>query len=119
MSKAKVLYVNVTGVSSEILKNLVLAGIRAVLCDTRPYPDAVEDTPSFLLPPSRGGITASGGGEEPASKRAKTSISSVARTTVAEAVRPVVEELNPLLGTCEVVSKSVGELDEDFVSQVS
>jgi hypothetical protein len=33
MSKTKVLYIHVTGVSSEVLKNLVLAGIRA-LCAT-------------------------------------------------------------------------------------
>merc|ERR1740139_384585 len=52
MASAKVLYVNMSGVSSEILKNLILAGVRCAICDDRPYPDAVLDMPSSFLPPS-------------------------------------------------------------------
>eukprot|EP00560_Eucampia_antarctica_P005158 CAMPEP_0197840898 /NCGR_PEP_ID=MMETSP1437-20131217/45870_1 /TAXON_ID=49252 ORGANISM="Eucampia antarctica, Strain CCMP1452" /NCGR_SAMPLE_ID=MMETSP1437 /ASSEMBLY_ACC=CAM_ASM_001096 /LENGTH=431 /DNA_ID=CAMNT_0043450575 /DNA_START=63 /DNA_END=1354 /DNA_ORIENTATION=+ len=47
----KVLYVHMSGVSSEILKNLVLAGVRAAICDGRSYPDAMSETPSSFLPP--------------------------------------------------------------------
>ena len=96
---SQVLYINVTGVSSEILKNLVLAGIRATICDTRPFPAAVADTPSFLLPPS---ATAAVG--EPATKKTKI------YDTVGEALKPVVEDLNLLLGDCDIISKDVSEL---------
>ena len=116
MSKAKVLYINLAGVSTEILKNLVLAGIKATICDQRPYPEGLAGTPSFFLPAKdrlqndqEGGNSAPG--EEPAAKKTKYA-------TVADAMKPVVEELNPLLGDCEIVAKSVAELDTEFVSQV-
>ena len=104
MSKAKVLYIRVTGVSCEILKNLVLAGVRGVLCDNRPYPQAVLDTPSFLLSAQER--------TEPPSKKPKYE-------TVAQAMKPVVEELNPLLGDCEIAQESVAELSESFLKQFS
>jgi ubiquitin-like 1-activating enzyme E1 A len=85
MAKSKVLYIHVTGLSSEIMKNLVLAGIRAVLCDDRPYPDSLKHTPTFFL-------------EREDRKKQKNS--------VAEAIRPKIEELNPLLGDCQVVKYS-------------
>jgi len=104
MSKAKVLYIHVTGVSAEILKNLVLAGIRAVLCDNRPYPQAVLDTPSFLL--------SAQDRTEPISKKPKYE-------TVAQAMKSVVEELNPLLGDCEIAPEYVADLSESYLEQFS
>lgn len=92
-----------TGVSSEILKNLVLAGIRATICDNRSFPAAVSETPSFLLPPS---ATSS----EPAAKKTKYE-------TVGEALKPVVEELNLLLGECPILKKDVSELDESLLKE--
>lgn len=105
MSTAKVLYIHVTGVSSEILKNLVLAGIRATLCDNRVYPDEVMDTPTIFL-------SAQDRAAEPSAKKLKYG-------TVAEAMQPVVQELNPLLGDCEIVSTPVAELSNEFLSQFS
>lgn len=96
MAKSKVLYIHVSGLSSEIMKNLVLAGIRAVLCDDRPYPDALKCTPSFFL-------------EREDRKKQKN--------TVAEAIRPKIEELNPLLGECQVVKYS--DLNEEFLHECS
>lgn len=114
MAKAKVLYINVTGVSSEILKNLVLAGIRATICDTRPFPAAVADTPSFLLPPSATATSSTNtkddnndngaeSSEEPATKKTKYE-------TVGQALKPVVEDLNLLLGDCEIIHEPLSEL---------
>lgn len=101
ISKARVLYINLTGVSQEILKNLVLAGVRASLCDSRPYPDAVQTTASFFLLD-----------REDNAKKPKFS-------SVAHSLQEAVEELNPLLGKCEIVDKSVQELleDDNLVSQ--
>lgn len=96
MAKSNVLYIHVTGLSSEIMKNLVLAGIRAVLCDDRPYPDALKSTPTFFL-------------EREDRKKQKN--------TVAEAIRPKIEELNPLLGECEVVKYS--DLTDEYLQECS
>lgn len=85
MARSNVLYIHVTGLSSEVMKNLVLAGIRAVLCDDRPYPEALKHTPTFFL-------------DREDRKKQKNS--------VAEAIRPKIEALNPLLGDCEVVKYS-------------
>jgi len=95
ISKAKVLYIHLTGVSQEILKNLVLAGVRPTLCDTRSYPDAVQTTASFFLLD-----------REDTAKKPKY-------TSVAHALKGAVEELNPLLGDCPVLEKSVSELIEN------
>jgi ubiquitin-like 1-activating enzyme E1 A len=111
MSKTKVLYIHVTGVSSEVLKNLVLAGIRATLCDNRTYPEAVMDTPSFFL--SAQDRIACTSTAEPTAKKPKHA------GTVAEAVQTGVEELNPLLGACDIVSTPVSELTSEFLSQFS
>jgi ubiquitin-like 1-activating enzyme E1 A len=117
MSKTKVLYIHVTGVSSEVLKNLVLAGIRATLCDNRTYPEAVMDTPSFFLSAQdRIACTDTADADtasEPATKKPKHA------GTVAEAVQTSVEELNPLLGPCDIVSTPVSELTSEFLSQFS
>jgi ubiquitin-like 1-activating enzyme E1 A len=87
-----VLYIHLTGVNQEILKNLVLAGVRASLCDARPYPDAVQTTASFFL-------------LERAQKKVKYD-------SVGHAMKAAVEELNPLLGDCELVEKLPSDLDE-------
>lgn len=85
-----------TGVSQEILKNLVLAGVHASLCDARPYPDAVQTTASFFL-------------LERNDKKLKYD-------SVAHAMKDSVEELNPLLGECEIVDKAIGELDDSLLA---
>ena len=124
MQSSTVLYINVTGVSSEIIKNLVLAGIAATLCDSRPA-TSLETSPCFFTPVDQysQGITngeiddtMAGTGDdtngEPAPKKAKAS-------TVADAVQPLIEELNPLLGTCPIVSKDVSELTKEDLSKFS
>ena len=98
MAKSSVLFIHCSGVSSEVLKNLVLAGIRAVLCDDRPYPSAMHSTPSFFL------------SQEDRSTK-------VAKQTVAEAMRPKIEEINPLLGECQVCSYA--ELTDEFLKGFS
>jgi ubiquitin-like 1-activating enzyme E1 A len=101
MAQSSVLYIHVTGLSSEILKNLVLAGIRAVLCDGRPYPDAVQDTPSLFFTKADS--------DEALTKKVKR--------TVADVMSPKVEELNPLLGECQISTDAVSDLTEAFLSQ--
>jgi ubiquitin-like 1-activating enzyme E1 A len=97
ISKAKVLYIHLTGVSSEILKNLVLAGVHATLCDARSYPDSTTTTPSFFLLDRQ-------------DKKIKYE-------SVGHAMRAAVEELNPLLGDCPVVNQQVQDLDEAFLGE--
>jgi ubiquitin-like 1-activating enzyme E1 A len=101
MAKAKVLYIHMTGVSVEVLKNLVLAGIQPSICDDRPFPDAMIDTPCFLLT----------GRElmEPAPKKQKQ--------TVADALKSHIEALNPLLEECQVVTSKLQDIDIDVISQ--
>ena len=124
MQSSTVLYINVTGVSSEIIKNLVLAGIAATLCDNRPA-TSLEESPCFFTPVdqysqsttnSEVDDTMKGTGDdtngEPARKKAKAS-------TVANAVQPLIEQLNPLLGTCPVLSKDVSELTKEDLSKFS
>lgn len=119
MQSSRVLYIHVTGVSSEVLKNLVLAGIAATLCDNRPA-SSLEQNPCFFTPVmvQREQSNRSGGengddenGDDgPASKRLKHS-------SVAQAVQPLVEELNPLLGACPILTKGVSELTADDLEQ--
>lgn len=92
MKNSKVLYVHITGTSAEVIKNLVLAGIAATLCDTRPV-EAMADAPHFFSIP----------------KTAKK----VKYSSVAHAVKPLVEDLNMLLGDCPILEKSVSDLGED------
>lgn len=122
MSNARVLYINLTGVTCEIMKNLVLAGVAAVVCDDRPYPEAVREMPcSFLHAEDmekamqQATAVSSGGddGGEPDAKRAKT-----ASTTVAAAIQPKVEELNPLLaGRNSIEERPLSSLPDDFYAQ--
>jgi ubiquitin-like 1-activating enzyme E1 A len=97
MSRARVLYVHVTGASSEILKNLVLAGIGADLCDPRSPGEAAE-SPSFFV-----------NGEREA-KRHKYA-------TVADAIKPRLDQLNPLLDPCLVLAKAANELTKEDVQK--
>mmetsp|Transcript_8480 Transcript_8480/g.9777 ORF Transcript_8480/g.9777 Transcript_8480/m.9777 type:complete len:368 (+) Transcript_8480:888-1991(+) len=114
MSSAKVLYVNTTGISSEILKNLVLAGVHASIADGRPYPDAMMHTPSSFLPPlersslndSTSSSTEDNTGEPEAKKLRKM--------TVAKAMSPHVHELNPLLSTCEINEDDIESIPDSY-----
>lgn len=111
MAQSTVLYIHVTGVTSEILKNLVLAGIRAVVCDGRPYPEAIQATPCvFFTQADRDGNATENDGVSPRKK---------SKRTVADAIRPKIEELNPLLGDCEIRTEAVSDLTEEFVQQFS
>jgi len=119
MSSARVLYVHITGVSSEILKNLVLAGVRAAICDGRPYPSTASTTPSSFLPPAErlalndekeGYLppqsTEESDGERPTKKRRST--------TMANAMKPYVEELNPLLDECEINETPIEDVPDSY-----
>eukprot|EP00527_Entomoneis_sp_CCMP2396_P007809 CAMPEP_0198143626 /NCGR_PEP_ID=MMETSP1443-20131203/8577_1 /TAXON_ID=186043 /ORGANISM="Entomoneis sp., Strain CCMP2396" /LENGTH=346 /DNA_ID=CAMNT_0043806889 /DNA_START=51 /DNA_END=1091 /DNA_ORIENTATION=- len=113
MSQAKVLYINITGVSSEILKNLVLAGIRPSICDVRKVGENesfLKQTPSFFWAPFLDEDSDNGGG-----KRLKRD----ADTTIAQLVQPSIEELNPLLGDCELVTNPISELTEELLKSYS
>ncbi|GAX12191.1 ubiquitin-like 1-activating enzyme E1 A [Fistulifera solaris] len=92
MAQTRVLYIHVTGVSSEMIKNLVLAGIRASICDTRSL-DQVAATPSLFFSAFQ-----KESNDDNNDKKKKTKYS-----TVMEALKPVIEELNPLLGECETI----------------
>jgi ubiquitin-like 1-activating enzyme E1 A len=127
LSSAKVLYINITGTSSEILKNLILAGIRGAVADGRPYPDALAETPTSFLPPSErqspslstrtktaaedeDGGNGNGNGEEeeePDAKRIKT-------MSVAKAMQPHILELNPLLEQCEINEEEISSIPSEY-----
>lgn len=97
MKTAKVLYINITGVSAEVLKNLVLAGIRAVVLDNRPCSSAVA-SPNVLAGDS-------------AVKKVKT--------TIGQAMKNKIEELNPLLGDCEVLDTDIDNLSDETLAKFS
>jgi len=105
ISSASILYVNVTGVSSEILKNLVLAGVQAAICDGRPYPDALRFTPSFFLPPGDRNSTE----VIPQSKKRKM--------TVAQAMQQHVHELNPLLKLPLIEERPLEDIPDSFFQE--
>lgn len=94
MMESRVLYIHVTGVTAEILKNLALAGIKATICDTRP---TSEMAPHFFTP------------TQP-EKRLKYE-------SVAHAVQPLVEEMNPLLEGCPVLQKNVPDVMEEDLTE--
>lgn len=115
MSSAKVLYINTSGISSEILKNLVLAGVHASISDGRAYPDAVCHTPSSFLPPSErlmdGNLAVTDDDAERDAKKIK-------KMTVARAMAPHVEELNPLLPPCEInEEENIQSISKEFLNQ--
>ncbi len=90
MMNSRVLYIHVTGVTAEVLKNLALAGIKATLCDTR---STSEMPPHFFTP------------TQPEKR--------VRYASVAHAVQPLVEEMNPLLQGCPILEKDVSELTQE------
>jgi ubiquitin-like 1-activating enzyme E1 A len=92
MKNSKVLYIHVTGTSTEVLKNMVLAGVAATLCDPRPM-EAMDLAPHFFSP----------------LKSAKK----VKYNSVAHAVQPLVEDLNMLLGKCDILDKQLSDLNEE------
>ena len=113
MSSAKVLYVSVSGVSSEVMKNLILAGIRGAIADGRPYPDALAETPTSFLPPVGRDVTLveeEENGDEPQKKRLK-------KMSVAKAMQPHVLELNPLLEECEINEEDVASIPAEFFAK--
>mmetsp|Transcript_377 Transcript_377/g.725 ORF Transcript_377/g.725 Transcript_377/m.725 type:complete len:331 (+) Transcript_377:97-1089(+) len=104
MSNARVLYINLTGVTCEIMKNLVLAGVAAVVCDSRPYPEAVREMPCSFFHAEDMESAASENG--------------TSQCTVAKSVQPKVEELNPLLaGRNSIEERPIAELSDDFFTQ--
>lgn len=120
ISSAKVLYINTSGISSEILKNLVLAGVQASIADGRPYPDAVVSTPSSFLSPQERLI--SNGDNESGAKNddngEKRETKKLRKMTVAEAMAPHVEELNPLLSSCEIDENTdIESISIDFLKK--
>ncbi len=136
MSSAKVLYIHTTGISSEILKNLVLAGVRASVADGRPYPDAMINTPSsFLSPEERsrflsngsspnnensdnGGDNNGNDGEKNGEEETEHASKKLKKMTVAQAMAPHVHELNPLLDECEICEETdVESIPVDFLKR--
>jgi molybdopterin/thiamine biosynthesis adenylyltransferase len=113
MQNSKVLYLHVTGSSSEVLKNLCLAGISAAICDPRPA-SVLFESPCFFTP-SFSGISGSvfNDNEKNHDEDGKPTKKKIKYGSVAEAVRPMVEELNPLLGSCPIVSKDISSLTGD------
>lgn len=71
---------------------MVLAGIAATLCDPRPM-SAMDSAPHFFSPPK-------------SSKKVKYS-------SVAHAVQPLVEDLNMLLGKCQILDKQITDLKKE------
>ena len=111
MATSSVLYIHVTGLTSEVMKNLVLAGIRAVICDNRIFPEAIQDTPSiFLTNEDRKGNKVVDDNTV-SNKRIKR--------TVADVIKSKIEELNPLLGDCEICNESVSQLTSEYISKFS
>ena len=85
MQNSKVLYIHVTGTSAEVLKNLVLAGISATLCDQRPV-ETMDSSPHFFSPPPR-------------SSNSDNNNKKLKYDSVAHAVKPLVS-LSRLIETC-------------------
>ena len=103
IQNSKVLYLHVTGSSSEVLKNLCLAGIAATICDPRPA-SALDSSPCFFTHPTSNNINNDEDQENPTKKQ------KIKYDSVAHAVRPLVEELNPLLGSCPILTKDISTL---------
>ena len=103
MMNSRILYIHVTGISAEILKNLALAGIKATLCDTRPVSETV---PHFFTHPVVVDNDDDESSDQTKSKRIKYA-------SIAHSVKPLVEEMNPLLDGCPILEKKVEDLTED------
>jgi len=92
MSQANILYIHITASSSEVLKNLVLAGIRSTLFDRRP----LQSTDPILF-----GATSN-------------------KASMQEAYQPAIQEMNPLI-ECSCIENvaSVSELQATHLKDVS
>jgi ubiquitin-like 1-activating enzyme E1 A len=101
MRNCKVLYIHVTGSSSEVIKNLVLAGIAATLCDPRPADVLKGASRCFFTPLDDGKISS------------KSNNKKIKYASAAHAAQSLVEELNPLLGSCPLLDKAISDLDEN------
>lgn len=118
MLSARVLYINMTGVTCEIMKNLVLAGVAAVICDNRLYPEAVRETPCYFFHAEEmeEAAVSEGNdedGREPSAKKAKQ-----IPVTVASVIHPRVDELNPLLsGRNSIEERALSSLPDDYFTQ--
>lgn len=103
---------HITGVTSEILKNLVLAGVQPAICDGRPYPETLASTPCSFLDASERSSHFSETKTAPnmhVSKKPK-------KPSVAQVMRPVVHELNPLLEPCIIEERRIEDIPNDFFS---
>lgn len=117
MASVRVLYVHISGVSSEILKNLVLAGIRAAICDGRPYPSAIASMPSSFLPPAERSGAENDASTADADKEEGSPAKKARPATVASAMQPHVVELNPLLDGCEINESLVEDVPDEYFAQ--
>eukprot|EP00586_Coscinodiscus_wailesii_P018567 CAMPEP_0172500866 /NCGR_PEP_ID=MMETSP1066-20121228/143956_1 /TAXON_ID=671091 /ORGANISM="Coscinodiscus wailesii, Strain CCMP2513" /LENGTH=351 /DNA_ID=CAMNT_0013275347 /DNA_START=41 /DNA_END=1096 /DNA_ORIENTATION=- len=108
LSSATVLYIHITGVSSEILKNLVLAGVQPAICDGRPYPDTIINTPTSLLPHSE---------RHPTEPSSTSSPSKKQKQTVADAIKPQVLDLNPFLSNLPTEDRPLSALPDTYFGQ--
>eukprot|EP00584_Thalassiosira_punctigera_P002942 CAMPEP_0172534602 /NCGR_PEP_ID=MMETSP1067-20121228/6905_1 /TAXON_ID=265564 ORGANISM="Thalassiosira punctigera, Strain Tpunct2005C2" /NCGR_SAMPLE_ID=MMETSP1067 /ASSEMBLY_ACC=CAM_ASM_000444 /LENGTH=348 /DNA_ID=CAMNT_0013319413 /DNA_START=87 /DNA_END=1133 /DNA_ORIENTATION=+ len=120
MSNARVLYINLTGVTCEIMKNLVLAGVAAVVCDDRPYPEAVREMPCsfFNAEEMEKAMSSENGDEEGGEAEHEAKKAKRTPATVASAIEPKLEELNPLLsGRNSIEERPIATLPDDFFAQ--
>lgn len=90
----------------ETLKNLVLAGVQPAILDGRPYPYAVQRTPSSFFPPEErlntNNGSSNGNGDD-------------GKETVAKAIQQHVHELNPLLKLCEICeTTNLADVPNDY-----
>jgi ubiquitin-like 1-activating enzyme E1 A len=110
------------------LKNLVLAGVRATLCDIRPK--STEASPSFFVRndanESNDDTTTNKDDETDMNKKKRklnddTKVSTVptdtADMTIGQSLQEPVEELNPLLGSCRILHRKVSEIDKELLLQ--
>lgn len=118
IQNSKVLYLHVTGSSAEVLKNLCLAGISATICDPRPA-SVLYTSPCFFTPPYSQVDNGQCGGTADDDSNNEHPTKKLKYDSVGHAVRPLVEELNPLLGSCPIVSKDISTLTSDDVKEFS
>mmetsp|Transcript_20275 Transcript_20275/g.47159 ORF Transcript_20275/g.47159 Transcript_20275/m.47159 type:complete len:321 (+) Transcript_20275:148-1110(+) len=119
MSQAKVLYIHITSLSSEVIKNLVLAGIRPAICDLRRVKDHqtfLKQTPCFFWSPLEKADDDTNEPQPPNQKRPKLNED---ERTIAELVQPFIQDLNPLLGDCQVVPHGIADLTAEILQEFS
>jgi ubiquitin-like 1-activating enzyme E1 A len=119
MAQSSILYIHVTGLTSEIIKNLVLAGIRAIICDDRPYPESIQSTPSIFLSNNIDDCVDQDASNETGNDKNDIHVSKKVKRTVADAMKSKIEELNPLLGECEICNTPTTQLTSEYISKFS